>query len=78
MKPTLADNTAQGVRDFIAAHFEYGTPRSPAYRAGFSAAVNKRVRLISADMPYTVGTESADAWLSGYDHGRVVYLDNVH
>jgi hypothetical protein len=58
--------TAQRIH---AERFRYGTPRSDAYKAGFCAALRKRLEGVSVVQPFEWGTAHADAFSSGVDHG---------
>jgi hypothetical protein len=54
------------------------TPRSAAYKKGVFDALNA----ISGDAklgdpPYRVGTPEMDAWLSGVDEGKALFVDYI-
>jgi hypothetical protein len=46
-----------------------GTPRSDAYKAGFYAALRKRLEGVPVVQPFEWGTVGADAFQAGVDHG---------
>jgi len=59
-----------------------GDPRSPEYRAGCIAYVTARLLRHAlgaapgmASCPHPLGTAPADAWFSGVDRGRAVFVD---
>lgn len=47
-------------------------PRSPEYKAGVRAALEKRFNGVAIACPYELGTAAADAFLSGLDEGRAI------
>lgn len=54
-------------------------PRSPEYKAGVYAALKYRYEAKKIDVPYKLGTASADAFFSGLDEGHNIWrrkLDN--
>lgn len=66
---------------YHAAFDQPGEPHSPEYMAGARAALWDRVNGVSRspirqDPPYPMGTTQADAWLSGYHQGLLIWASH--
>lgn len=57
--------------DIVNERFKHGTPRSDAYKAGFTYGVGRKMfDEPKKNNPFAIGIAEADAWIAGNREGR--------